>query len=192
MKHILALIYGVFILFSCGDAPEKTYEKPTVNTQQKYSKDDYLRMGDSISLRAQSKLVTHLMSAINSGGYASAVKYCSLEAGNIMDTVSTEFFTVSRISDRNRNPNNAASASEKELFKSFERGTLDTLIVANDETIYYKSIRIGMDVCLKCHGTAEEIDKYALERINKTYPNDKAIGYSNAELRGVWKVVFNK
>jgi hypothetical protein len=39
--------------------------------------------------------------------------------------------------------------------------------------------------CLKCHGPVEKIDPKVRETITKKYPDDKAIGFKEGDLRGV-------
>jgi len=38
--------------------------------------------------------------------------------------------------------------------------------------------------CLKCHGNEEKISGEVKELIVKKYPDDKAVGYKNGDLRG--------
>ena len=48
-------------------------------------------------------------------------------------------------------------------------------------------------LCLKCHGKIGETlneDDYTI--IKKIYPDDKAIGYDNENLRGIWSIQFEK
>jgi hypothetical protein len=188
MKIAILLSILLFSIYSCSD--NKTSNADDQRTE--IDLNELARKGDSIALFAQSKLVTNLMRAITADQYAFAVNYCHHEAGFIMDSVENDGYEVFRISQKNRNPLNAANKEEGIILTSFQNGGSDTIIEHKDNYIYYKPIRIGMPVCLKCHGKEEDLDKEALMKINELYPKDKATGYSNAEIRGAWKVVFDK
>ena len=57
--------------------------------------------------------------------------------------------------------------------------------------VYYKPIRIGIETCLKCHGSrSQDIELVTLEKIDELYPTDNAVNYSMGELRGLWKIEF--
>ena len=58
--------------------------------------------------------------------------------------------------------------------------------------MYYKPIKTGMPTCLKCHGSSAEIESKTLALINEKYPDDKAVGYSQGDLRGMWKIKFSE
>ncbi|RUM75252.1 MAG: hypothetical protein DSZ11_02635, partial [Sulfurovum sp.] len=40
-------------------------------------------------------------------------------------------------------------------------------------------------VCLKCHGSSKEVSIEIQKVISSKYPNDKAIGYKEGDLRGL-------
>ena len=45
--------------------------------------------------------------------------------------------------------------------------------------------------CLVCHGTINETVNIKTDSIIKSlYPNDKAIGYAEGDLRGIWSITF--
>jgi hypothetical protein len=48
-------------------------------------------------------------------------------------------------------------------------------------------------MCLQCHGKADENIKPAtLKKIHKLYATDKATGYSDKELRGLWVLEMDR
>lgn len=63
----------------------------------------------------------------------------------------------------------------------------------DDQTIaFYAPIKVNA-MCLQCHGKVGETLKsedYAV--IQKYYPNDKAVGYVDGDLRGMWSIQFKK
>jgi len=48
-----------------------------------------------------------------------------------------------------------------------------------------------MPACLGCHGTeGGDINAKTLKIIKQKYPEDKATGYKEGDLRGWWKITF--
>jgi hypothetical protein len=46
-------------------------------------------------------------------------------------------------------------------------------------------------MCLACHGDPQkDIQPAVLQTISKLYPDDKAIGYKEGDLRGAWHIIF--
>jgi hypothetical protein len=85
--------------------------------------------------------------------------------------------------------------SNKEAFDKFSKDSAiqkHFMQLENGNLIYYKPIRIGMPTCLKCHGNEQELDQAAFQKIKTLYPEDKAINYSMGDLRGMWKISFQK
>ena len=61
----------------------------------------------------------------------------------------------------------------------------------NDSVNFYYPI-ITNEMCLKCHGTPDIIEPSSLKLLQDIYPTDKAIGYSENEIRGVWSIRFKE
>jgi hypothetical protein len=105
--------------------------------------------------------------------------------------------SIKRVSDKNRNPNNAANKKELEYIASAKqelkrnKNANPKVFEQNGKMIGYYPI-ITNDMCLKCHGNIEtDIETKTLTAIKKLYPNDKGTGYSNNELRGIWVIEMN-
>ena len=65
-----------------------------------------------------------------------------------------------------------------------------SLIHEGKKVHYYKPILIQA-MCLTCHGTpGVEMNAQLAAVIDSLYPSDKAKGYKDGELRGMWHVVF--
>jgi hypothetical protein len=48
-------------------------------------------------------------------------------------------------------------------------------------------------MCLQCHGKPQqELTTVTLNKIKTLYPDDKAIGYSENQVRGIWHITFNQ
>lgn len=46
-------------------------------------------------------------------------------------------------------------------------------------------------MCLQCHGSEKDIKPETLAKIKSLYPNDKAIGYQENEMRGLMVIKPN-
>lgn len=40
------------------------------------------------------------------------------------------------------------------------------------------------DLCLQCHGTTDRVSPATQAKLKELYPDDKAVGYQAAEIRG--------
>lgn len=183
LKPIL-FFFVLTAIFSCKN-----------NENQKVSYEDYKKRGDSLSQEAQQNLLKHLSKAIADSGVANAIQYCNINADKLTNAGAKKNsnFTIQRVTDKNRNPNNQLKTPQDKLvFEHFKTAKNDTVVYNNDEVIYYKPIRIMMPTCIKCHGTKEDIAPEVSKKIKQLYPKDLAINYKQGDLRGMWKIKFNK
>jgi hypothetical protein len=103
---------------------------------------------------------------------------------------------VKRVTEKPRNPQNAPDTLDEVAFeyfaKKFEKeGKYPEYFVAQQRSKQDKQMRIYryyepllMDqACLVCHG--DTIKPAVHAKIRSTYPNDKAFGYKEGELRGL-------
>ena len=105
---------------------------------------------------------------------------------------------IKRVSDKNRNPNNAANTQELTYIQEAktalkEKGSVAPKVFEKDNKMigYYPIVTNNM--CLQCHGTpVKDVNSKALSKINALYPNDKATGYAANELRGIWVIEMQK
>lgn len=174
------------LLVACGNEPEAVETETAVTV-------DYRKQGDSLTNIAQQTLLKNVSGAMKEGGPVHAIEYCNDNATDLLGSLSDmHSVTISRISSKNRNPNGAPTASEEKLLTALEHSNkMDTLIEGT--STYYKSIKVGMPTCLKCHGAeGTDIGEETLATLNNLYPEDKARGYQLGDFRGAWKIVFAK
>ncbi len=194
MKNLILLVsLLVFpaVLISCNNKSEEKEIAP-----ETYSL--YIKKGAEISAEAQAALLSNVSRAMQKGGPEYAVEFCNLQASSIVDSLNQLYNTeIGRVSARNRNPrNNLKNDTEKELWNKMAQKIKagnghDTLLVMNDDLVYYKPIKTAMPACLNCHGApGEDINPAAFEKIQTLYPEDKATGYDLNEFRGLWKIRF--
>jgi len=144
------------------------------------------------------RLQAELVKAMQAGGPTNAIAVCNTRAGVIAAEVSEkQNFTMKRVSLKNRNPDNAANEWQRPVLKEFEvrkqNGEPMTDLIYADivETAggkqfrFMKAIPTGR-VCMKCHGT--KIEPAVKAKLEKLYPDDKALDYSVGDLRGAFIV----
>ncbi len=168
--------------------------------QPENTTDSLHRLSQQIVKEGFQLLGANLKQAIEKGGVPYALSFCNTKALPLTDSVAKKYhIQMSRVSDRNRNPENAANETELALMDIFRnrlavnRNISDMVIYADDgSATYYAPIKIGAP-CLQCHGIPEtNITKENFDIIQKLYPADKAIGYEAGELRGLWVLRFEK
>jgi hypothetical protein len=156
---------------------------------------EFQKKGNDISNLTQSVLLANVGQAMQKGGTVYAVEFCNLKAPSIVDSLNNvNNCVISRISERNRNPeNNLKTNTMQILWDTFEAGTIkDTIIAEHKKLVYYKPIKIAISACLKCHGEPGfDIDFDTLDKLQKLYPADKAMGYKLNDFRGLWKIEFS-
>ncbi|WP_340065847.1 c-type heme family protein [Ascidiimonas aurantiaca] len=174
-------------------------EKEQLLKNSEQRTDNYLEKGRNMALATKSVLGKTLLGAIQSKGTEGAVTFCNERALRITDSMAVHLkASIKRVSDKNRNPNNAANARELAYIEQAktalkEKGSAASKIFEKNNKItgYYPIVTNNM--CLQCHGTpAKDINSKALSKIKILYPNDKATGYAVNELRGIWVVEMQK
>ena len=139
-----------------------------------------------------------LMAAMQSGGPVAAIEVCNTRAPAIAEAVSLEQgVEVSRVSLKNRNPDNAPSDWQRDVLLQFEERKAagedpaalvwsDTVATAEgDQFRFMKAIPTG-GLCLNCHG--KTLAPAVAEKIAERYPNDQATGYREGDIRGAFVV----
>lgn len=143
-------------------------------------------------------LKSELMAAMQSGGALEAVEVCNTRAGIISGQVSQKNgMRLSRVSERNRNHNNAPNEWQAAVLMDFEYRKqsgekADSLswyesaeTDSGPEFRFMKAIPTGA-LCLQCHGT--NIAPQLEQKLADLYPDDKATGYQAGDLRGAFVV----
>ncbi len=185
-KKIYTVLLLTLAYISCVNTPT-----PVLSTDPQ----EFMSLGGSITTQVQAVLLNNVSEAMGKGGPAYAIDYCNLNAMPLTDSMSKAFHVeIQRLSDKNRNPVNAIT-SDPDL-KAWSKISADKKAFAElneaGDVLYYKPIFSGMPACIKCHGGDNDIAADALQLIEEKYPDDKATGYQMGDLRGMWKIKFNK
>lgn len=161
---------------------------------------------DSTELKAQAggvlksfapRMLKELQDALQSGGPLNAIKACNSAAPTIAkeEMAKANGWKIGRTALRVRNPGNAPDEFERKTLEAFaakiaagaDIATLDNAEIvgtgANRTFRYMKAIPLG-EPCVTCHGS--DLKPEVKAAIDELYPQDKATGFKQGELRGAF------
>ncbi|MHA7815151.1 MAG: c-type heme family protein [Pseudohaliea sp.] len=163
------------------------------------TEDEYRRYGQQLAMQTKTALGSNLKKALKEGGPEHAVSFCNTQAEPIADDMSAKLdAAIGRVSDRPRNPANAADDVELAIIRDFKAVLAagekpEAALRERGEQVvgYYPIVTNGM--CLQCHGEAgTQVSPATLALIERLYPEDKATGYGVNELRGLFVVGMHR
>ena len=191
MRVNILLALGLFILNSCQFGKRELSDT---------EKEKYLNQGQEIVASSSTALMGQLRAALERGGVEEAVKFCSIAAQPITDSLSLLYDAdLKRTSLRFRNSLNAPDSEEREVLEKYQKQfeadeALVPFVDVNSEgnPVYYSPIRI-MPLCLQFHGNiGTDIRQVDYDLILSKYPNDIATGFTENDLRGMWSIAFRE
>ena len=142
------------------------------------------------------KLLKVLDEEIKKGGPENAIEVCRERAPKMAAAASAETgWGIRRVSLKNRNPKAVPDAWERSVLEDFDKRTAagekptslekGEVVAEGDKKVYrYMKALPTQDLCLSCHGTADRITPAVKAKLDALYPEDKAVGYGAAEIRG--------
>lgn len=144
------------------------------------------------------KLKGELEAAMQAGGPVEAINVCSTKAPELAKAVATEKgVEITRVSLKNRNPVlGVPNDWQTQVLTDFEAKKAageDPANIAYAEVVggefrFMKAIPTAA-VCLNCHGA--DLSPAVTAKLGELYPQDKAVGYKEGDLRGAFVVVKN-
>lgn len=167
--------------------------------QTSYGDLPYGERGLKYALTTKAVLGKNLMGTIQNKGALEALEFCNVRAYPLTDSMAVVHnANIKRISDKPRNQKNKANKEELDYIETFknllsEKKEVNPIVkeTEDDVHVYYPIVTNSM--CLQCHGKAEtNIKPDILKSLTLLYPEDKAIGYSENHVRGIWNVSFKK
>ncbi len=183
-----AALFTLLALSAC-ERQQESAQIPLANGQA-------IERAKAAAQESFSRLSAELKAAIETGGTASAIAVCSERAPGVLSEVAAETgFTITRISDKPRNPDHAAVGSDLAAIDYFRKGLTgdgpnDPQVASHPDGS--KTVRlpivIGLPLCLQCHGSDAEIAPQTRAAIVAAYPDDQATGYQLGDLRGIWRI----
>lgn len=184
-QYFILLAAVALFLTSCNE------EKKTADLST------YTEQGKIIAMNTQKLLGKNLKGTMKSEGPVAAVAFCNAKANPLTAEMEQKFgATIKRVSDKPRNIKNAPNEVEAKIITdyitSLQAGKKLKPITQEEKDgkiHFYAPIKVK-GLCLTCHGDAitQPVDSI----LKVKYPNDKAIGYKDGELRGIWSITMNK
>lgn len=198
----ILLFSGITFLGSCSNnenSPQVTEKTTVVEVVEPQPEVNYLENGKSLAMQTKASLGKNLALAINERDSDGAVEFCNTQAIPITDSMSVVLGAkIKRVSDKPRNSNNQANEAELAYINNWNAAKakgeehFPLLTELDGKMVGYYPI-VTNQMCLQCHGTPEkEVNAKTLSKIKKLYPADKALGYSEEEIRGIFVVEMNK
>jgi hypothetical protein len=141
-----------------------------------------------------------LESALQGGQAATALRICASVAQSIARRHASEGWRVRRVSEKVRNPADIPDVDELAVLRAWQEDkkagrfaptTEHKEIVTADGhryVHYMKPIFIAGPVCLRCHGTPDQLAPGVADVLKELYPEDQATGYAVGDLRGAISV----
>ncbi len=204
MKYSYSFLIVVLLIFfsSCkNEKKEDRSSKQEKEYEEAVSKIDpsYQQIGLNMAFTTKSQLGKNLMGVMKEKGVVEALQFCNIKANILTDSMATVHNAkIKRVSDKTRNPKNKANETELKKFETFKNmlsnnEDIKPIIETVNDSIYFYYPIITNEMCLKCHGTPnKEIDQATLLSLKDLYPTDKAVGYSENQVRGIWSIQFQK
>ncbi|HMM12007.1 MAG TPA: DUF3365 domain-containing protein [Bacteroidales bacterium] len=197
MRLLFILLATMLLMSGCVTNTRKASENQHDETDS--LKIEYLNKGRQIVSLSFAALSRQLQWAIGEKGLTGALSFCNVHALPITDSLAEVMqVTISRTALRYRNPENAPDPVDEQIMRHFEQLILqsgkaaDTLIVNEKGHFVYMAPILTGAACLQCHGAPEiHIRPQTMDLLRSLYPDDRAIGFSEGELRGMWKVQFS-
>ena len=196
--YIIAFI-SLVIFSSCKNEVKEITpsEKATENTEA-ISKIDpsYAQIGLDMAFTTKAELGKNLMGMMKEKGTKEALTFCNVKAMPLTDSMATAYQArIKRVSDKTRNPNNKANETELKNIEAFKNmlsnsEEISPILETKNDSVYFYYPIVTNEMCLKCHGNPDTIDKDVLENLNTLYPIDTALGYSENQVRGIWSIQF--
>lgn len=132
-------------------------------------------------------------------GLVGALEFCSAEAQGLTEEIQEAHdarLDLKRTTLRWRNPANAPDPWEERILDylaRLERNAPDSIpgeLTARgpEGTLRYYRVLRTAPMCLNCHGAIPAMAPDVRESIRELYPDDRATGYQEGEVRGVVRV----
>ncbi len=187
MKKIIGLLTVLLVVvYSCqqGLSPKE--------------KELYTVKGKEIAQATFKRMAGEVEKNMKEGGVSQAAPFCNAHAGDLTAEVEEKFnVSIRRTSLKVRNEENAPNEDEKVVLEQYQSmldngKELAPLVKKDSEGLphFYAPIKLK-EKCVACHGVIGETMKQEADSILKVlYPNDKAIGFKEGDLRGIWSIKF--
>ena len=187
--YLTLAVSGIFLIQCSKETGNKGVLPKEIIPQKQLTKADFKKIAEE----TKKNLVTNLTQKISENGAENALEFCNVNAIPLTKQLEDQHnVMIKRVSDKNRNPDNAANETERKYIDFFkEQLVLKQKLEAKfDNGVFYAPITTN-SICLQCHGSEKDIKPETLAKIKSLYPNDKATGYQENEMRGLMVIKPN-
>lgn len=143
-----------------------------------------LQLGEASRVVLAQGLMGALTAATAGGDFAGGVDACHTQAPAIAEQLQTSAggfsVRVGRTSERLRNPANVAPSWVAEALAAPEPAGS----YANGSTVGALTPIPTGAMCVNCHGAADRLAPGVADVVARLYPNDRATGFNEGDLRG--------
>jgi hypothetical protein len=185
----LLMLAVILVLSGCGESSPQTTEPVTPEwiqvSESELSEpelEQQRRAYQAQQMMAQS-MMGELKAELESGGAPGAVVVCRDLAPMIAEHVADEEgVRIGRSSHRLRNPANTAPEWAAE---SIAKRASDAVYFRGPDGEFAALVPImTAKPCLACHGDRESLDTEVTAALAENYPDDRAVGFAEGDLRG--------
>jgi hypothetical protein len=190
MRYAWTLAFGAALAAGAASPPSQSAaEPPDITAEVKASRAAAQQFGGALK--------EALQQAVQNGGPVNGIAVCHDKAGQIAADLAQKLgMLVGRTSLKIRNPDNAPDNWELAVLKQFEArkaqgesaDKLEFFAIIDDDqgqkTFRYMKAIPTASPCLACHG--ENISPEVDVKLKEQYPNDKARGFREGDLRGAF------
>lgn len=146
------------------------------------------------------KLLKVLNEEIAKGGHEGAIGVCRESAPQMARAASEETgWAIRRVSLKNRNPRAVPDAWERAVLEDFDRRAAAgekpptfekaEVVMENGKAMqrYMRALPV-QEICLGCHGPADQLTPAVSAKLKSAYPEDRGTGYKLGEIRGAMTI----
>lgn len=142
------------------------------------------------------KLLQMVQEEIDKGSVHGAIEACSDKAPKMAAAASQRTgWSIRRVSLKNRNPKAVPDPWESAALEDFDRRraagespanieTVEIVTEGNQRVLRYMKALPTQALCLNCHGDETRLTPEVKARLAELYPDDRATGYSEGQIRG--------
>ena len=190
MKTLSLTPIIILLSIGCKKIDKKVEIIPNPKIEEKTPKAKAL----SYAIETKELLGKNLQEKMKQGGAENALEFCNVNAIPLTESVAKNHkINIKRVSDQPRNQLNIANEKEIKYINLFKER------IANGEKLKPEVVTqqlyvpiITNPMCLQCHGKIEESNPKLATKIKQLYPKDKATGYSENQVRGIFVVNLPK
>lgn len=189
IRQCLFLLVVLFALTACGQT--STQEDETAKWQKTSPENltsdtrDLFERAEQSRKTLGKRLMARVSEVMASKGPPGAIDACNLEASGITDSVGEEYnVEIGRTSHKLRNPDNEPPSWAREFNFIEKRVDEQVVLRKGDERLAVLTPIHLKKKCMACHGPENQIAPEVKRKLDKRYPDDRATGFREGDLRG--------